>query len=77
MNSSIGWYDRREHGGIIVSALDSGSNDPGSSPGVDTTLCVLGQGSTFIMPLFSSPVYKNNSGYREISLILEGNPVMY
>ena len=31
------------HGGLTVSALDSGSNGPGSSPGRLALHCVLGQ----------------------------------
>ena len=41
----------------MVSALDSGSNGPGSSPGQGTTLCSWARHFTPIVPL-STQVYK-------------------
>ena len=41
----------------MVSALDSGSNGPGSSPGRGTTLCSWANHFTPIVPL-STQVYK-------------------
>ena len=41
----------------MVSALDSGSNGPGSSPGRGTTLCSWARYFTPIVPL-STQVYK-------------------
>ena len=47
-----------EGGGLMVSALPSGSSDLGSSPGKGPALCcVLGQGTTLTVPL-STQVYK-------------------
>ena len=44
-------------GGLMVSALDSGSGGPGSSPGRGTALCSLARYFTLIMPL-STQVYR-------------------
>ena len=44
-------------GGLIVSALDSGSGGPGSSPGLGTALCSWERYFTLIVPL-STQVYK-------------------
>ena len=44
-------------GGLMVSALDSGSNHPGSSPGRGTALCSWARHFTLIVPL-STQVYK-------------------
>ena len=41
----------------MVSALDSGTNDPGSSPGRGTALCSWVSQFTLIVPL-STQVYK-------------------
>ena len=44
-------------GGLMVSALDSGSDVPGSSPGQGTALCSWARHFTPIVPL-STQVYK-------------------
>ena len=44
-------------GGLMVSALNSGSNGPGSSPGRGTVLCSWARHFTPIVPL-STQVYK-------------------
>ena len=44
-------------GGLMVSALDSGSGGPGSSPGRGTALCSWARYFTLIVPL-STQVYK-------------------
>ena len=44
-------------GGLMVSALDSGSDGPGSSPGRGTALCSWARHFTPIVPL-STQVYK-------------------
>ena len=44
-------------GGLMVSALDSGSGGPGSSPGRSTALCSWARYFTLIVPL-STQVYK-------------------
>ena len=44
-------------GGLVVSALDSGSGGPGSSPGRGTALCSWARYFTLIVPL-STQVYK-------------------
>ena len=44
-------------GGLMVSALDSGSGGPGSSPGQGTALCSWARHFTLIVPL-STQVYK-------------------
>ena len=44
-------------GGLMVSALDSGSDVPGSSPGRGTALCSWARHFTPIVPL-STQVYK-------------------
>ena len=49
--------DCGRRGGLMVSALDSGSNGPGSSPGLGTTLCSWERHFTLIVPL-STQVYK-------------------
>ena len=46
-----------KRGGQMVSALDSGSNGPGSSPGRGIVLCSWARHFTFIVPL-STQVYK-------------------
>ena len=48
-------YGRR--GGLVVSALDSGSDCPGSSPGLGTALCSWARYFALIVPL-STQVYK-------------------
>ena len=48
-------YDFR--GGLMVSALDSGSGGPGSSPGQGAVLCSWARHFTLIVPL-STQVYK-------------------
>ena len=45
------------HGGLMVSALDSGSGGPGLSPGRGTELCSWARHFTLIVPL-STQVYK-------------------
>ena len=45
------------HGGLMVSALDSGSGGPGLSPGRGTALCSWARYFTLILPL-STKVYK-------------------
>ena len=49
----------------MVSVLDSGSSDPGLSPGQGTTLCSWARHCTLILPLFTR-VYN-----------VEGNAVKY
>ena len=44
-------------GGLMVSALDSRSNGPGSSPGRGNALCCWARHLTLIVPL-STQVYK-------------------
>ena len=44
-------------GGLMVSALDSGSGGPGSSPGPGTALCSWARYFSLIVPL-STQVYK-------------------
>ena len=48
---------RGRRGGLMVSALDSGSGGPGSSPGRGTALCSWARYFTLIVPL-STQVYK-------------------
>ena len=45
----------------MVSALDSGSNDPGSIPGQATALCSWARHFTVMVPLFTK-VYKIGTG---------------
>ena len=59
------------HGGLMVSALDSGSNGPGSSPGRGTVLCSWARHFTPIVPL-STQVYK----WVPANLLLGGIPAM-
>ena len=40
-------------GGLVVSALDSGSRGPGSSPGQVIVLCSWGRHFTLTVPLFT------------------------
>ena len=47
----------RRRGGLMVSALNSGSGGPGSSPGQGTALCSWARHFTLIVPL-STQVYK-------------------
>ena len=54
-NSLFAWCGRR--GGLMVSALDSGSGGPGSSPGRGTALCSWTRHLTITVPL-STQVYK-------------------
>ena len=49
--------NRGRRGGLMVSALDSGSDVPGSSPGRGTALCSWARHFTPIVPL-STQVYK-------------------
>ena len=58
-------------GGLMVSALDSGSKGPGSSPGRGTALCSWERHFTLIVPL-STQVYK----WVPVNLLLRGNPAM-
>ena len=58
--------------GLMVSALDSGSGCPGSSPGHDTVLCSWARHFTLTVPLLSQ-VYKI-MGTGEFTTW--GNPVM-
>ena len=44
-------------GGLMVSALDSGLDGPGSSPGRGIALCSWSRHLTLILPLFTQ-VYK-------------------
>ena len=44
-------------GGLMASALDFGSNGPGSSPGWGTALCSWARHFTLIVPL-STQVFK-------------------
>ena len=46
-----------KRGGVMVSALDSGSGGPGSSPGQGAALCSWARHFTLIVPL-STQVYK-------------------
>ena len=55
MKYHVGECGRRS--GLMVSALDSGSNGPGSSPGRGTVLCSWARHFTPIVPL-STQVYK-------------------
>ena len=55
----------------MVSALDSGSGGPGSSPGLVTALCSWARYFTLIVPL-STQVYKGVPA----NLLLWGNPAM-
>ena len=50
-------YYLERRGGLMVSALDSGSGGPGSSPGRGTALCSWARHFTLIVPL-STQVYK-------------------
>ena len=50
-------YTQGRHGGLMVSALDSGLNGPGLSPGWGTALCSWARHFTLIVPL-STQVYK-------------------
>ena len=52
-------YDElfERHGGLMISALDSGSSDPGSSSGWGTALCSWVRHFTLIVPL-STQMYK-------------------
>ena len=45
---SSGW-----HSGLVVSALDTGSGSPGSSPGQGTVLCSWTRYFTLIVPFFT------------------------
>ena len=54
-------------GGLIVSALDSGSNSPGASPGQGTALCSWARHFTLTLTLFTQ-VYK----WVPVNLILTG-----
>ncbi len=56
-------------GGLMVSALDSELNDPGSSPGQGATLCSWARHFTLTVPL-STQVYK----WVLANLLLEGYP---
>ena len=51
------WTLRGRCGGLMVSALDSGSGGPGSSPGRGTASCSWARHFTLIVPLFTQ-VYK-------------------
>ena len=55
----VGAWERKRgrRGGLMVSALDSGSDIPGSSPGRGTALCSWARHFTPIVPL-SAQVYK-------------------
>ena len=55
----------------MVSALDSGSDGPGSSPGGGNVLCSWARHFTPIVPL-PTQVYK----WVRANLMLEGNPAM-
>ena len=55
----------------MVSALDSGSNGPGSSPGRGTTLCSWARHLSPIVPL-STQVYK----WVPYEFAAGGNPAM-
>ena len=44
-------YEIGRRGGLMVSALDSRSGGPGSSPGQGTALCSWARHFTFIVPL--------------------------
>ena len=55
--SNIYKYTEGRRGGLMVSALDFGSNGPGSSPGRGTALCSWERHFTPIVPL-STQVYK-------------------
>ena len=52
-----GILESGRRGGLMVSALDSGSDVPGSSPGRGTALCSWARHFTPILPL-STQVYK-------------------
>ena len=58
-------------GGLMVSALDSGSGGPGSSPDRVTALCSWARHFTLIVPL-STQVYKMGTG----EFTAGGNPAM-
>ena len=47
------------HSGLVVSALDSGSEDPGLSPGRATVLCLLGGGGGGVALLLVASCYRN------------------
>ena len=49
--------DRGRHGGLMVSALNSGASGPGSSPGRGHCVVFLGKTLTLTVPL-SIQVYK-------------------
>ena len=51
-------YKCGRRGGLMVSALDSGSGGPGSSPSRGTALCSWARYFTLIVPL-STQVYKS------------------
>ena len=59
-------------GGLVVSALDSGSSGPGSSPGRGTALGSWARHFTLTVPL-STQVYK----WVPANLLLGGNPTMH
>ena len=58
-------------GGLLVSALDSESNGPGSSPGQGSALCSWARHFTLTVPL-STQVYN----WVPANLLLGGNPAM-
>ena len=57
------WYYSGRRSGLMVSALDSGLNGPGMSPGWGALRCVLGQ-YTLLLQCLSPPRCIN--GYRRI-----------
>ena len=51
INGKLFIYPIGRRGGLMVSALDSGSGGPGSSPGRGTALCSWARYFTLIVPL--------------------------